>query len=85
MTTPKQLEQRKLRLALGTIKGFHGYLNNLQHVVKDCTPKERLLFTSYFLARAISFLRHQLLVSEEHIRAQLKNLDKLFPSQEKNQ
>ena len=83
MTTPKQAEQRRLRLALGTCKGFHGYLHNLQHVVKDCTPKEELLFTSYFLDKAIGMLKYQLTVSEEQIKTQLKNLDKLFPPQAK--
>lgn len=83
MTTPKQVEQHKLRQALGTVKGFHGYLNNLRHVVANCTPKEELLFTSYYLNKDIDDLTYQLQITEEHIRRQLRNLDKLFPPQEK--
>jgi hypothetical protein len=82
MSTPKQIEQQKLRKALGTVIGFHGYLNNLKHVVKDCAPKKELLFTEYFLDKAIGMLHHQLAITEKHIRAQLKNLDKLFPPAE---
>lgn len=83
MTTPKQAEQRRLRLALGTCKGFHGYLNNLRCVVLDCIPKESLLLTSYWLNGDIDKLHHQLRVTEEQIKTQLKNLDKLFPPQTK--
>lgn len=83
MTTPRQAEQRKLRLALGTCKGFHGYLHNLRHVVTACTPKESLLLTSYWLNGDIDKLHHQLRVTEEQIKTQLKNLDKLFPTQAK--
>ncbi len=83
MSTSKQLEQQRLWTALGTVKGFHGYLHNLKQVVATCTAKEELLFTSYFLNRCIGMLHYQLEVTEEHIRKQLRNLDKLFPPQEK--
>lgn len=83
MTTSRQIEQRKLRLALGTVKGFHGYLDNLQHAVEICTPREQLQFTSYFLDKTIKELKYQLRVTEDQIKVQLKNLDKLFPLQEK--
>lgn len=83
MTTPKQSEQRKLRLALGTVIGFQGYLNNLRNVVSSCIPREELQFTSYFLSKDIDTLSYQLRITEHHIRRQLINLDKLFPPQEK--
>lgn len=83
MSTLKQSEQRKLRLALGTVVGFHGYLHNLRYVVSRCNPKEELSLTSYFLNKDIDTLAHQLKITEDHIRKQLKNLNKLFPLQEK--
>lgn len=85
MATPKQLEQRRLRVALGTCKGFHGYLHNLRYVVTNCIPKQELLLTSYWLNGDIDKLHHQLRVTEDQIKRQLKNLDKLFPVMEKNQ
>lgn len=83
MTTPKQKEQQRLRQALGTVKGFHGYLHNLRNTVNTCTAKEELLFTSYWLNNDIDKLHYQLRATEDHIRKQLKNLNKLFPLQEK--
>lgn len=83
MTSIKQREQQRLRQALGTVKGFHGYLHNLRYVVGACTSKEELLFTSYWLNNDIDRLHYQLRITEEHIRRQLNNLDKLFPPQEK--
>lgn len=83
MSTLKQREQQRLRLALGTVKGFHGYLHNLHCVVAACIPREELLFTSYFLGKDIDTLSYQLKITEEHIRRQLRKLDKLFPPQAK--
>ena len=83
MSTLKQIEQQRLRQALGTVVGFHGYLSNLRSTVRACTAKKELLFTSYWLNNDIDKLHYQLRATEEHIRKQLKNLDKLFPPQEK--
>lgn len=77
MNTPKQREQQNLRQALGTVIGFHGYLNNLRTVVKRCTPKNNLLLTCYHLDGDINRLHHQLRITEDDIRKQLKTLDKL--------
>ena len=80
MSTPKQHDQQRLRQALGTVKGFHGYLHNLRGVVAVCIQKEELLFTSYYLNKDIDTLSYQLKITEEHIKRQLRNLDKLFPA-----
>lgn len=75
----RQEEQQKLRHALGTVIGFRGYLHNLETTVKRCTQKEAMLFAFYFLEKDVNALRYQLKITEDCIRLQLKNLDKVWP------
>lgn len=75
----KQKEQQKLRQALGTVIGFHGYLNNLDAVLKACKPTHEMMFTHYFVEKEIRSLKHQLKVAEVYIERQLQSLDKVFP------
>lgn len=66
-----QVLQRQLWQALGTVKGFNGYLHNLQHVVgRTCIyqhDKQRL-------NSAILELLDQLRNTEQSIRTELSDL-----------
>lgn len=67
----KQRNQQRMWQALGTVKGFHGYLHNSESVVKAC-PK--LAVDKYFLEKDIRTLRNRLHIMEEALRQGIKEL-----------
>lgn len=64
MTTrsPKQKAQWAKRQALGTVKGFNGYLINLENV---CNAVPAMAVDKLFLHTAINTLKNQLAIFEE--------------------
>lgn len=67
--TPKQIRQRKLYVALGTVKGFNGYLLNLKAVIERTDID---VVTKYYFERDLQALQIQLSIAEEKLRASLK-------------
>ena len=63
--TARQKKQRAYYQALGTVKGFHGYLNNLQRTLKHTE-------LPFFNFPEITALHHVLRIYEDHIRGQLQ-------------
>jgi hypothetical protein len=69
--SPKQIEQQKLFIALGTVKGFNGYLFNLNTTVnRTCIYQH----DKTKLSAAVVNLMEQLKNVEESIRTELKDL-----------
>lgn len=69
--TAKQVRQRKLYVALGTVKGFNGFLINLEAVVK---ATDISIIAKYFLEKDIAGFRHRIACVEEDIKIKLRNL-----------
>jgi hypothetical protein len=69
--TQKQIDQRNLRLALGAVTGFHGWLTGLENHVRK-TPIDAI--SKYFLEKDVMAFRNRLKITEEKIRRKLKNL-----------
>jgi hypothetical protein len=61
----KQCIQQNLYIALGTVKGFHGYLNNLQNCLQRA---------GYHKVPSIEHMHSQLEAYEDAIRYELRNI-----------
>lgn len=72
--TPKQKAQWARRQALGTVKGFNGYLINLEAV---CNAVPKMAIDKLFLHTAVNTLRNQLAIFEEALRKQKPEDDKI--------
>ena len=64
--TQRQWQQRNLRQAIGTVKGFHGYLHNLKEVLKRTGE--------YKAYPMIDAMHEQLKSYEDHLRVTIKNI-----------
>lgn len=70
-SSSKQKTQQELWQALGTVKGFNGYLHNLQHVVGRTIIYQN---DKHRLNTAILELMAQLKNTEQSIRIELSDL-----------
>jgi hypothetical protein len=71
MPTLKQRQQQNLYRAIGTVKGFSGYLHNLQATVNLCP---RLGIDKLFLKQDVNKLKNRLAILEEALRKEIKKL-----------
>lgn len=62
----RQDKQHRLRRALGTVKGFHGYLHNLQ----SCLHQTGV----YYRFETIELMHERLKIYEAELRKQLGNI-----------
>lgn len=71
MSSIKQKIQQKRFLALGTVIGFKGYLDNLQRVINITNLSA---VDKYFLQRDINTMRNRLAILKEVIQRTNKSL-----------
>lgn len=65
ISTPRQRKQQQIRQALGTVIGFHGYLNNLQTVLHRA---------GYYRFETIELMHSRLKCYENELRKAIKQI-----------
>ena len=73
-TSKRQQTQRRNWQALGTVKGFNGYLINLEHVIKHSGVSA---IDKHFLNQDIAILRNRLAILEKALQRSNRHLKEI--------